>query len=111
MQKTAIYKFNDLLDTDAKGLVASIGGKQRNIFLARKGEQIFAYMNWCPHNQVLIDQIPDKFFNAEKTYIQCSKHGALFQIEDGLCIEGPCEGEELKPLDIFVENGIIYLVE
>jgi nitrite reductase/ring-hydroxylating ferredoxin subunit len=111
MQKTEIYKLDDLLDADAKGLVALVGGKQRNIFIARKGEQVFAYLNWCPHNQVLIDQIPNKFFNANKSYIQCSKHGALFKVDDGLCIEGPCEGERLKSLDISIENGIIYLVQ
>ena len=111
MQKTEIYKIDDLLDTDAKGLVALVSGKQRNIFVARKGEQVFAYLNWCPHNQVLIDQIPNKFFNSDKSYVQCSKHGALFEINNGLCIEGPCEGEFLKALDIVVENGIIYLVE
>jgi nitrite reductase/ring-hydroxylating ferredoxin subunit len=111
MQKTEIYKIDDLLDTDAKGLVALVGGKQRNIFVARKGEQVFAYLNWCPHNQVLIDQIPNKFFNSDKSYIQCSKHGALFNINDGLCVEGPCEGELLKSLNIIIEDGIIYLVE
>ena len=111
MKKTEIYKSDNLLDGDAKGLVTTVEGMQRNIFLVRKGGKIFAFLNWCPHNQVLIDQIPNKFFNAEKTYIQCSKHGALFQIEDGLCVEGPCEGEYLKSLNIEVENGIIFLVE
>jgi nitrite reductase/ring-hydroxylating ferredoxin subunit len=111
MEKTEIYKLDDLLNTDARGLVALVGGKQRNIFVVRKGDQVFTYLNWCPHNQVLIDQIPNKFFNADKSYIQCSKHGALFEIDNGLCIEGPCEGERLKSLDTVIENGIIYLVE
>ena len=111
MQKTEIYKLDDLSDTDAKGMVARVNGKQRNILVARKGKKVFAYLNWCPHNQVLIDQIPNKFFNSDKSYIQCSKHGALFNINDGLCIEGPCEGEFLKSLDTIIENGIIYLVE
>ena len=111
MRKTEIYKLDDLSNADARGLVALVGDKQRNIFVARKGEQVFAYLNWCPHNQGLIDQIPNKFFNADKSFIQCSKHGALFEINNGLCIEGPCEGERLKSLDTVIENGIIYLVE
>ena len=111
MSNTEICKIEDLPDNDAKGMVAVVEGKQRNIFVARKGEAAFAYLNWCPHNQVLIDQIPNKFFNGEKTFIQCSKHGALFQVEDGLCIEGPCEGESLKALTTSVEDGVVYLVE
>ena len=111
MKKTKIYKLDDLSDIDARGLVAMVDGKQRNIFVVRKGEQVFAYLNWCPHNQVLIDQIPNKFFNSDMSYIQCSQHGALFEINNGLCVEGPCEGERLKSLDVNVEDGIIYLVE
>jgi nitrite reductase/ring-hydroxylating ferredoxin subunit len=101
----------DIPDYGAKGLVAVIKGKQRNIFIARQGDKAFAYLNWCPHNQVLIDQIPNKFFNADKTYIQCSKHGALFQVNDGICIEGPCEGESLRSIKIFIEEGIVYLTD
>lgn len=111
MPNTEICKLEDVPDNDAKGMVTVVEGKQRNIFVARKGEAAFAYLNWCPHNQVLIDQIPNKFFNAEKSYIQCSKHGALFQVEDGFCVEGPCEGESLKALTTIVEDGVVYLVE
>lgn len=111
MHKTEILKFQDLTDLEAKGLVASVSGKQRNIFVVRRNEKVYAYLNWCPHNQVLIDQIPNKFLNADKSYVQCSKHGALFDIESGLCIEGPCEGEHLKPLNVEIENGVIYLLE
>ena len=111
MSHTEICKLVDVPDNDAKGMVAVVEGKQRNIFVARKGDQAFAYLNWCPHNQVLIDQIPNKFFNADKSYIQCSKHGALFQVEDGFYVEGPCEGESLKSLTTLVEDGAIYLVD
>ena len=111
MSNSEICKLEEVPDKDAKGMVAVVAGKQRNIFVARKGEAAYAYLNWCPHNQVLIDQIPDKFFNADKSFIQCSKHGALFQVEDGLCIEGPCEGESLQPLTTTVKDGIVYLVE
>ena len=28
----------------------------------------------------------------------CATHGALFEVETGLCIDGPCMGDYLKPL-------------
>ena len=96
---------------DAKGLVARVAGKQRNIVVVRQDEAIYAYLNWCPHNQVLLDQIPGQFFNKDKTFLCCSKHGALFQINDGVCVEGPCEGEKLQELDCRVEDGIVYLMD
>ena len=61
MSCTEICKISDIPDQDAKGLVALVEGKQRNIFVARQGDKAFVYLNWCPHNQVLIDQIPNKF--------------------------------------------------
>jgi len=104
-----LCKLEEIPNNEAKGLITEVDGKQRNIFIIRKGKSVFGYINWCPHNQVLIDQIPNKFFNADKTFIQCSKHGALFNIEDGLCIKGPCEGDQLKPLKISLNTDMIIL--
>ena len=47
-------------------MVARVAGKQRNIFVVRQGEDVHAYVNWCPHNQVLIDQIPGNFLTVIK---------------------------------------------
>ncbi len=108
---TELCSLDEIEDNDAKGMVARIDGKQRNILIARKGDKAFAYLNWCPHNQVLIDQIPGKFFDADHQHLQCSKHGAKFRVEDGHCFEGPCEGDGLKSLKIELKDGVIYLAE
>ena len=109
MDREELCPLKDIEDNGAVGMVARVASKQRNIFVVRQGDNIHAYVNWCPHNQVLIDQIPGQFFNGNKTMLRCSKHGALFQINDGLCVEGPCEGESLHALKCRVDNGIIYL--
>ena len=49
--------------------------------------------------------------NKDNTLIQCSKHGALFRMEDGFCVEGPCEGESLKKLRCKTLEGVVYLIE
>ena len=101
----------DIADNDAIGMVARVEGKQRNIFIARRGEAAYAYLNWCPPTQVLLDQYPGKFFDPEHTFIRCGMHAARFRVEDGFCIDGPCEGESLKPLKTVIEDGAVYLVE
>ena len=111
MPPTELCRLEDIPDNGAKGMVAVVDGKQRNIFVARRGEMTYAYLNWCPHNQVLIDQIPGQFFNEDKSLIQCSKHGALFRVEDGFCVDGPCEGESLKALACEARKGVIFLLE
>ena len=109
MDKEELCLLKDIEDNGAAGMIARVSGKQRNIFVVRQGDDIHAYVNWCPHNQVLIDQIPGQFFNHDKTYLQCSKHGALFRIDDGFCVKGPCEGEYLKAVDSYIlgENVLI----
>ncbi len=111
MTNTEICKLDDITDNDAKGMVAVVDGKQRNIIVVRKADQAYAYLNWCPHTQVLIDQLPGKFFDGEHKHLVCSKHGALFRPEDGYCVSGPCEGDSLSALDVIVKDGSVFLTE
>jgi nitrite reductase/ring-hydroxylating ferredoxin subunit len=39
----------------------------------------------------------------------CTTHGALFRVEDGHCLSGPCEGKRLTAIAIRVEGGEILL--
>ena len=34
-------------------------------------------------------------------------HGALFRLEDGVCVAGPCAGERLKPWPVAVIDGVV----
>jgi len=38
---------------------------------------------------------PDRFLDDSASLIQCATHGALFLIENGECIAGPCAGQSL----------------
>jgi nitrite reductase/ring-hydroxylating ferredoxin subunit len=38
-------------------------------------------------------------------------HGALFEIDSGLCVSGPCAGKALRPLPVRVERGYVMLEE
>ena len=38
-------------------------------------------------------------------YLMCHTHGALFQLSDGLCVAGPCNGASLQAVDITVKSG------
>jgi len=43
--------------------------------------------------------------------IQCSTHGALFNIESGECLQGPCLGQSLQSIDYEIKEGNIYINE
>lgn len=57
-----------------------------------------------------LDLNDNDFFNHEKTHLQCHMHGAVYEIETGRCIEGPCVGANLAPLD-FVEESQRLIVQ
>ncbi|MFM8270028.1 MAG: Rieske (2Fe-2S) protein [Pseudomonadota bacterium] len=75
-----------------------IKGKIIKGFVVRKGESFYAYQNLCRHLPVTLDLNDNSFFNHDKTLIQCQMHGALYEMDSGLCVGGPCEGAKLKSL-------------
>jgi nitrite reductase/ring-hydroxylating ferredoxin subunit len=54
----------------------------------------------CPHLGIPLNWAPERFLDLDGTLIQCSSHGALFQIDSGECIAGPCAwATSLQPVD------------
>ncbi|OLU19528.1 MFS transporter [Pseudomonas sp. PA1(2017)] len=74
------------------------------LFAVRKGGEVFVYRNRCPHRGVPLEWQADQFLDPSASLIQCARHGALFLIESGECVAGPCEGQALRPIDS-CENG------
>ena len=76
-----------------------------SVFVVREGERVYGYVNSCPHTGVALEFTPDRFLNGDGSYILCSTHGALFEIEDGYCIAGPCTGQSLTPATLDVSSS------
>ncbi len=68
------------------------------------------YVNRCQHwtDVRLDDGGGASMRNGE---IVCEKHGAMFQLSDGLCTFGPCEGAHLPEVSVEVVDGAISLEE
>jgi nitrite reductase/ring-hydroxylating ferredoxin subunit len=96
---------------EARGFVGRVDGKQRNIFAVRRNGEIYIYLNQCPHVGSLIDHIQGQFFAPDGVHLRCGMHGAIFRIEDGVCVTGPCEGESLRRLATEIRDGGVFLVE
>ncbi len=65
------------------------------LFAVRRQGEVFVYKNRCPHRGVPLEWQPDQFLDSSASLIQCATHGALFLIENGECVAGPCEGQSL----------------
>jgi nitrite reductase/ring-hydroxylating ferredoxin subunit len=69
---------------------------------------LFAYLNRCPHTGIALDWVNNQFFSADKRYLMCATHGAVFEPPTGECIWGPCVGLSLQALPIEIEEGRVY---
>ena len=56
-----------------------------------------------------LNWMPDGFLTKDKSNIICSSHGALYEIDSGLCVAGPCMGKKLHPVEVRVEKGEIIV--
>ena len=93
----------------ARVFKCEIRGKIFNGFVVRKESQFFAYQNLCRHLPVTLDLNDAQFLTYDKKEIQCSMHGAVYNIETGHCTGGPCEGADLTKLAIQEENDRLII--
>lgn len=106
MSDIAICHIDDIEEDRAKGF--SHG--EQTLFGVKKDGQLFFYLNNCPHLGIELEWLEDQFLDSENALIQCSTHGALFLIESGQCVSGPCVGDKLKSLEHRVANdGQVFI--
>lgn len=68
------------------------------LLAVRRDGIAYFYINRCPHRGIPLEWQPDQFLDSSASLIQCATHGALFLIENGECIAGPCAGQRLTAL-------------
>ncbi len=108
MSRIKLCHMEELSSIDSREFELCDPDNVHNIFIVRNGNSIYAYQNSCPHNYSPLNWNPDVFLSDDNEYIQCANHGALFEIESGACIYGPCAGEQLTQVTIEIENDIIF---
>ena len=79
------------------------------LLITRREGRVYAYKNRCPHRGVALEWQPDQFLDPSASLIQCSTHAALFLIESGECVAGPCAGQFLTGLDCHEDSQGIWL--
>ena len=99
------------LDAIADGAAKGFGdGTASSYFAIRKGDKAYVYQNCCPHAGAPLNWMPDRFLTMDRCQIICTSHGALFEIETGHCIAGPCKGEQLKSIATEIRDGQIWVL-
>lgn len=98
-------RVSDIPENGSKGFTCN-GEKY---FAVKKEGKLHVYKNSCPHIGVALEWVEDQFLDSSKTMIQCANHGALFVIESGACVTGPCSGQKLTTVKFSTQNDLIFL--
>jgi nitrite reductase/ring-hydroxylating ferredoxin subunit len=87
----------DVPDSGARGFTPPACGAHP-LFAVRRGRAVFVYRDECPHLGAQLAWCRHEYLSADGRHIVCFAHGARFEIETGLCVEGPCLGQSLTPV-------------
>lgn len=104
-----ICRLQDLADPGSREFKVGEGDWPFTGFVVRKSGRIFAYRNYCMHVGHPLNWKPDEFLTRDREHIICASHGAMYEIESGRCIAGPCTGKRLDPLEVTVQDEVIYV--
>ena len=97
----------DVPDSGAFGVEAPVHGTVEAVLLLRRGDEVRAYLNVCPHAGRRLDWAPDRFIVSDGTVV-CAAHGASFTIPTGECVGGPCRGQQLHEIPVAVRDGQVF---
>ena len=88
---------------------AVIDGDAESLILHRRGAEVRAWLNVCPHAGRRLDWAPGRFLTSREGLLVCAAHGASFETVDGSCVAGPCRGDRLRAVAVEVREGGVFL--
>ncbi len=109
MTRLFICHTEKISDPGSRSFSIDLGNEKLEGFIVQKDAQFYAYKNNCPHTGAPLDWVEHQFLDLDGALIQCAMHDARFNIEDGLCIAGPCVGDSLQKLEIIQQDNELFL--
>ena len=100
-----------IADGAARNYVLELRAGRFHGFVVRRGGEATGYVDRCPHLGLMLARELDDYLTPRGDLIACSWHAALFRIEDGLCVGGPCAGRRLTPWPVRVVDGELVTAE
>jgi len=107
--EVAVGRLDELGDPGCREFTIGDGDWPLHGFVVRQGGEIYAYENYCVHVGHPLNWMPDAFLTKDRRSIICASHGAMYEIDTGLCFAGPCLGKSLRAVAVAVRDGIVYV--
>jgi nitrite reductase/ring-hydroxylating ferredoxin subunit len=108
---TILCRADDVGEGEARGFLPAPGAARRVIVTRRYG-RLLGWLDSCPHYSPgwQMSLRSDNYLNRAGTHLTCYSHGALFNIDTGLCVMGLPPGARLTPIPVTVNaDGYVVL--
>jgi nitrite reductase/ring-hydroxylating ferredoxin subunit len=104
-----LCRLDELPERAARGFGPE-GTSRKAMFVVRHGGRVRGWLDACPH----VDGAPlawrkDAYLSADGSSIVCYGHGAVFDIDTGVCTRGPCVGQALTPVALECDEGALWI--
>ena len=103
MNRVALCALQDIPD----GGAIELDHAGDSLVAIRYGAQVYVYQNICPHAGRALNWAPGRFLLSLGQLV-CAAHGASFKPENGECIGGPCRGQSLTKVEVYLEHDQVY---
>ena len=109
MAATELIALSSIPDGGFAETGAMVDGSMESLILHRRGPELRAWVNVCPHAGRRLDWAPGEFLRSKAGELVCAVHGATFALGDGRCVGGPCVGAHLRAVPVTVRDGEVLL--
>ncbi|MFK3818056.1 Rieske (2Fe-2S) protein [Pseudomonas sp. NPDC089407] len=109
MNTITLCQLEDIADGGALGLPDHAQLHPSGLVAVRQAQSVWVYLNRCPHFSVPLNYRPQTFCTYRGKVLMCAHHSAMFRFEDGMCVEGPCQGARLDSVQVRVEAGSVVM--
>jgi len=79
------------------------------VIVRKNAREFFGYVNTCPHEGIWLNIGSGTFLDSDRKFLKCGRHGARFEIDTGVCVDGPCQSASLEPVPLAVIQGDVCL--
>ena len=98
---------DDLPDGGSRGMLRE--GVDDRLCVVRQGDEVFVWLNDCPHEHRPMEYHQDRFLSGDGRHIVCYAQSAHFDIRTGHCFAGPCTGRRLTKVQARVAHGKVWI--
>ena len=104
-----VARASDISQGTSRKFQLTCGNETIDGFVVNFQGRFYAYSNRCCHIPIPLDWVDNEFFTRDKRHLICLTHGATYEPNTGLCIDGPCPGEYLNVIPVAVKQGEIIV--